>query len=179
MKKSQRIILLSLIFSLSAVLAMANGQQEAEDMEQGAPPRGDEQSMGQEMGLPSSGELTLLRLQYFAENADYEPTLALSDEQVKFILPILEDWSAAVEEDEAADSEAFVEGINEVLTSEQSSYMPPPPQALEDSGDGRPERGERPPQGERPEDGDRPAPPQKPSISEMLVKLTDTLTEMN
>lgn len=42
---------------------------------------------GQEMPMPSDSELTLLRLQSFAENT--ENSLALSEEQAETIIPIL------------------------------------------------------------------------------------------
>ena len=167
MKKSRRIIFLCVLSFLAVFLATAEGQQETNPLSHGGPQKGNKQSRGHQMDQPPKSELTLLRLQFFIETADAEPSLSLSDEQIRLILPILEDWSAAIEADETVDSEAFVASINEILTNEQRSFLPQPHQPPS-GGSG----------GDRPKQGERPEPPAKPSISEILAKLTDTLSGM-
>lgn len=76
---------------------------------------------------PEGAETALLGLKALIEAEKARAELSLSAEQIEAILPVLEEWLAALEADPRADGAPYAKKIAAVLSAKQKSFRPEPP----------------------------------------------------
>ena len=131
-------ILILMTFAAFFSCSTSKDEKQDERMMQGTPlPRINNESMD-----------LLVKLDMLTEIDDSD--LALSDSQVATILPVLEEWYEAINDESATDAAPFASTISGELSEEQLAFSPSPEQG----------EGHRPPedgQGGGPQGGGRPS----------------------
>ena len=76
------------------------------------------------LDTPTIPTLTILRLKHFVDYGDQEVELALDEDQVVQLLPILVEWKDSYDNDPSEDPGDFISRINTTLRQEQCAFMP-------------------------------------------------------